>query len=92
LEQTGSGNGNHSSQLGMFHSPQLVALAEFAVLFLEFAPRIRYGWGLGRSGHQFRDHRLLLLCLFRIHIDWQNFAVGIAQDATRFSTDLSASL
>jgi len=53
LEQTGSGNGNHSSQLGMFHSPQLVALAEFAVLFLEFALRLRYGWGLGRSGHQF---------------------------------------
>ena len=31
----------------MFHSPQLVALAEFAVLFLEFALRFRYGWGLG---------------------------------------------
>jgi len=46
LEQTGSGN--HSSQLGMFHLPQLVALAEFAVLFLEFALRFRYGWGLGR--------------------------------------------
>jgi hypothetical protein len=28
-------------------------LAEFAVLFLEFALRFRYGWGLSRSGHRF---------------------------------------